>query len=183
MKKKCKIEGCELVHMAKGYCTKHYYRNKRNGSPYKMRKEIHGNRDTPEYRSWAHIKDRCLNPNNKRYKHYGGRGITVCDRWINSFSNFYNDMGDKPNSKMSIDRIDNDGNYTPGNCKWSNSTEQVMNKRSGKTKSVYKVVRWNNKINKWTVYFRNKYVGVSTCMEKAISMKMLVEKEYLKTIS
>jgi len=79
------------------------------------------------------MKDRCLNINSKAYDNYGGRGIEVCDRWIESFENFALDMGLKPSSKHSIERIDNDGNYEPSNCKWATAHEQGANKRVYKT--------------------------------------------------
>ena len=79
------------------------------------------------YKSWSHMKDRCLNPRNKSYSYYGGRGITVCDRWLD-YANFLEDMGEKPKG-MSIDRINNDGNYEPDNCRWANAKQQNRNKR------------------------------------------------------
>jgi hypothetical protein len=69
-----------------------------------------------EYRSWTGAKARTTNPNTRDWKNYGGRGIRMCDRWLNSFENFLADMGPKPSPKHSLDRIDNDGNYEPGNC-------------------------------------------------------------------
>lgn len=93
----------------------------------------HGMRKAPEYNSWDAMIQRCCNPNTKRYHYYGGRGITVCERWRNSFENFYADMGPKPTPKHSIDRINNDGNYEPGNCRWATQSEQNFNtRRSGK---------------------------------------------------
>ena len=82
----------------------------------------------PEYRIWAAMLRRCGNPSQKDYKNYGGRGIRVCSRW-KSFSNFFADMGKRPSAKHSIDRIDNDGNYEPGNCHWATRSEQQINKR------------------------------------------------------
>ena len=83
---------------------------------------------TPEYKSWKHMKQRCQNPTRKQYKNYGGRGIKVCKRW-QDFRNFFADMGKKPGPEYSIDRIDNNGNYEPGNCKWSTPHEQRINSR------------------------------------------------------
>ena len=75
------------------------------------------------------MKDRCLNPNNARYAYYGGRGITVCPQWAHSFEQFLADVGEKPSPELSIDRIDNDGNYEPGNVRWATKSEQSFNTR------------------------------------------------------
>lgn len=91
--------------------------------------ELHGMTKTPEYRTWHHMNERCSNPNNRTYKNYGGRGIFVCEQWRNSFTTFYKDMGPRPSSKHSIDRINNNGNYEPGNCRWATIKEQNGNTR------------------------------------------------------
>jgi hypothetical protein len=75
------------------------------------------------------MKDRCGKPQHPHYGNYGGRGITVCDRWITSFENFIADVGTKPSAEYSIDRIDNDGNYEPGNVRWATAKEQIANRR------------------------------------------------------
>ncbi len=81
----------------------------------------------PEYNSYRAMKGRCLNKNNDRYKNYGDRGITVCDRWLNSFENFFEDMGPRPDG-TTLDRENVNGNYEPSNCRWATRYEQINNK-------------------------------------------------------
>ncbi len=83
---------------------------------------------SPTYVSWQAMLSRCFNPNTNRYKHYGARGISVCQRWRESFPAFLSDMGERPAGR-SLDRIDTDGNYEPGNCRWATKIEQRANQR------------------------------------------------------
>ena len=128
-------------------------RSKSCGCLVKERLTTHGMKYTREYSIWVGMKQRCLNKNSKSYKNYGGRGITVCKRWL-KFENFYKDIGKRPSSKYSLDRIDNNGNYEPKNCRWATRSEQGLNKN----KSV--IVNINNK--KFDGFTEaSKYFGVS----------------------
>lgn len=92
----------------------------------------HGKCFIPEYAIWANMIYRCRNKKAANYPLYGGRGISVCQRWRKSFDSFFDDMGQRPSPMHSIDRIDNDGNYEPGNCRWATAKEQRANQRPRK---------------------------------------------------
>ena len=95
------------------------------------RNTTHGKSRTKEYSSYLQMIKRCTDKNSEDYKDYGGRGIRVCDRWLESFENFFQDMGERPD-KHSLDRIDVDGNYSPENCRWADSLTQARNKRNNR---------------------------------------------------
>src|SRR5215204_588492 len=116
----CVIKGCGGPQEARGWCKKHYQRWRKHGDPLRQ-PYLHGHTKwrgpvTPEYRAWVNMRQRCLNPRSPQYDRYGGRGITVCERW-NSFVPFLADVGFRPSPVHSLDRIDNDGNYEPGNIR------------------------------------------------------------------
>lgn len=90
---------------------------------------VHGMYKHPLYGVWMSMKQRCSNPKSLHYADYGGRGIKVCDRWMHSFSNFIQDMGERPSNRYSIERIDVNGDYCPKNCKWDTWSNQTKNQR------------------------------------------------------
>ncbi len=110
----------------------------------------HGMSKKNIYRRWADMKSRCFNENNKKYKHYGGRGITVCESWM-EFENFYNDMGDVPRDKCELDRKDNNMGYSKSNCRW---VDRIINQHNTNSKknstSNFKGVNYDKNRKKWT---------------------------------
>lgn len=89
----------------------------------------HGQHSTPEYIAWMNMRRRCYSRGTINWEYYGGRGITVCDRWNERFENFFEDMGSRPSSQHSLDRVDPDGPYSPENCVWATREEQALHKR------------------------------------------------------
>lgn len=122
----------------------------------------HGMRHSPEYAIWCKIKNRCHNPNYHQSFYYSERNIKVCDEWRKSFLAFFNHIGKRPSSKHSIDRIDNNGNYEPGNVRWATPFEQNNNKRNNHYITirtwVLTISQWGHfsGINQRTIYYRLK---------------------------
>jgi len=141
----------------------------------RLLKTTHGMYGTKEYNSWNAMVDRCTNAKYHRYGDYGGRGIKVCDRWLNSVENFYSDMGDKPIG-MSIDRIDNDGDYTPDNCRWATAKEQSRNRRNNRLIEGKSMAEWceENDLN-YKVVFGRLHQFLKNGMSDAQAANAIVE--------
>lgn len=124
------------------------------------------------YMVWIGIKSRCLNPKAPNYENYGGRGIGICDRWKNSYENFIADVGERPSMKHTLDRVDNDGDYEPGNVRWATRREQLSNTRrsvlvtwNGETKTV---AEWADQmgITRQSLYRRVKLWSLEDAMTR-----------------
>ncbi len=127
---------------------------------------VHGHANTPTYVSWRALRDRCYDETNPRYHSHGARGITVCERWQHSFENFLADMGERP-AGTSIDRIDNDGNYTPENCRWATPKEQANNRRRRTIRSEITLASQASGIKYATIAARMHRKGMT--LDEAIS--------------
>jgi hypothetical protein len=172
---RCSLRGAELSGKDNCMCTK-CRSNLRDG--------IDGKSSMTEYKTLNNMIQRCTNKNNHKYQIYGERGIKVCDRWLESFWNFYEDMGPKPSPKHSIDRIDVNGNYEPSNCRWATATEQSHNTRVFKTSSTgvngvcyrpVKTKRWVARIN---VNNKNLFLGIFLTKEEAVAARKSAEQKY-----
>lgn len=122
----CTFPGCNKPQTAKGLCQACYMRQRTNGT---TDRKYDGRTSHPLHATWSSIIRRCTIPSSGNYEYYGARGIKVCDRWTNDFWAFVADMGGKPSPKHTIERLDYNGNYEPGNCCWATQKRQSRNKR------------------------------------------------------
>lgn len=141
---------------------------------YKLMNLVHGKTGTSEYRSWAHLKGRCNNPNDIKYPLYGARGIKVCFGYINSFKNFFTDLGLKPTPDYSVDRIDNDMNYSCGKCEECIKNGWKINVRWGTEEQQ----QGNRRNNHWIEYNGEKMIIANWARKLNINAKRLWK--YLK---
>lgn len=143
----------------------------------------HGKSNTFEYDCWRSMKARCYNENNARFEKYGERGITVCDKWLKSFENFYEDMGKCPEG-LSLDRIDVNGNYCPENCRWADIYTQNFNQGMRKNNSSGKTgVSWSEDRQKWVAQIclndKQTSLGRFDTFEEAVAARESAELEYM----
>jgi len=138
----------------------------------------HSKHLSSEYVSWESMKQRCLNPKCKSYPNYGKRGILICERWINSFQNFFDDLGTKPSKNHSLERLDVNGNYTPENCIWGTKFQQDRNRRSNV------IINYNGEskvLLDWARQFNIPYQTISRRLKNGMSVEDAFTKQYKYT--
>ena len=142
----------------------------------------HGESDSAEAHIFYGMKWRCYNPNTANFSDYGGRGITICDRWLNDIETFFADMGKRPSPDHSIDRIDNDKGYSAENCRWTTHAEQMRNRRMFKINTSGHTGVSQRRNGKWqvsiTVNSVRKWLGTFVDIDDAIAARLEAERKY-----
>lgn len=165
--KQFEVHACALKSGNTTSCGCEHFKRTRN------RMTTHGMSKTGAWRSWQNIRKRCMNPDYPFFENYGGRGITVCERWKESFENFFSDMGPRPQG-MSIERMENDSGYSPDNCFWASDHTQRRNKRTTRMLTVFGktmcMADWakNNGLRSCDIFYRLKK---GWTLEDAVSTK------------
>lgn len=183
--KECRIEQCKTKgsyrrlkpYLRKGLCDGHYTKLKKYGDPLVDKRRVGWKTKHELYSTYSQMKERCYNPNSINYSRYGGRGISICDRWLgdDGFKNFIEDMGDRP-KKHTLDRIDNNKNYSPENCRWSSYFIQNANRSNN---NEYVGISYLN--NKWVGslrYGKNIHQKTFKTREEAINYRKELEHKY-----
>lgn len=185
--KVCKINGCKDKIVARGWCNKHYKRWKRYDDP--LFTKNHGHSKDPLYTVWTDMKTRCYNKNYKQYKDYGGRGITVCSKWMDDSKAFIEWALPLWKEGLLIDRTDNDGNYCPENCEFVTHAESQLHQRllRSHNTSGYRGVSYRKDRKKWEAEIRNnnkhKHLGLfNTAIEAAQAYNTAVSDSRPKNI-
>ena len=188
-KKLCIITDCNTVIHARGYCNRHHLRFLKYGDP--LFTKTHKNKYNckiyrSEYNSWVSMISRTGNKSDIGFRLYGAKGILVCDRWIDSFDNFVDDMGKRPLGH-SLDRIDSTGNYEPSNCRWSTSQLQAINRGIfRRNKSGHTGVSWDKHKSVWqaNICVNKKQINLGRFKnyEEAVSARELAVSRYHKPL-
>jgi len=185
MNRICSVKDCSKPFFAKGYCSLHWQRVKRNGDPLKLtRNEDQGLTKHPLYKTYMDIKYRCLNQNCPNYNNYGGRGIEITESWLgrDGFKQFVEDMGPRPIG-TTIDRINVDGNYEPSNCRWATAQQQVNNRRIfKKNKSGHTGVYFHKRDKAWyasiCINYKLMHLGKFSDFSEALAARLAAEVKF-----
>ena len=177
----CSVEGCDaLPPYKKELCNKHYTRNLKYKDVNFVEKRREGQTTHPLYNTYYGMKGRCLQENDKDYPRYGGRGITICDRWlgVDGFFNFIEDMDERPKG-YTLDRKDTNSDYTPNNCRWADAHTQSGNKRNSNNTGVTYVKKSNRFRVRISVNGETYGLGSYKTIEEALEARRLGEIKYL----
>lgn len=168
----CSIKECAKIAPPgrRSWCLMHYTRWRSHGDPLvtKYDRSVRDVTKIPEYKVWQDMKYRCESNVASGYERYGGRGIIVSELWNKSFQTFYKDMGKRPSDSHSLERINNDGNYEPGNCRWATRQEQASNRRSNR---FFTMDGDTKTLKQWSDFYDCKYKTVHARIQAGYSIE------------